>query len=792
MRYLVVLLLLFFSLGIDGASVQLSDQKIEEYVRSAHSKGQSQEEIVLGLVNQGVTQGQIEKLKQSYGEEARAGVATVESDDRSRRDSEPVVVYKAAESGASRARAVFGREIFNNPKLSFEPQLNIPTPENYKLGSNDEVIIDIWGDTEMTIRKVITPEGNITVEGLGPVYLSGLTIKEANSRVRELFGRIHQDLDSDSPRTDIKLTLGQIRSIRVNILGEVTMPGTYTLPSLATVFHALYSAGGANETGTIRNIKVYRAGKMIQEVDVYNYLMTGDDSADITLQDGDNIIVNPFEKLVTVRGEVKRAMRYEMKKGEKLAALIEYAGGYSSSAYRKNLTLTRKGDTEYKIFTVGREEIAKFELSDGDLVEIGAILDRFENRVSISGAVYRPGSFALSPELSTLSGLLDYAEGVKGDAFLERALLYRENPDLSRRVESIDLQGLLSGRGSDIELQRNDSLYVPSIYSIREGQYITVYGEVKRPNDYPFIENMSIEEVVLQAGGLLESASVIRVDVSRRVKNPHSLTEAESEAKIFQLALKDGLIIEGPKDFVLEPFDEVFIRRSPGYVEQENVFAVGEVMFSGGYSKVIANERVSSLIERAGGLTSKAYVRGARIERQLNADERRRVETVLKLVYGGVAEGDSLSRGMLEMSDRYYVGIELDKAIENPGSDYDLVLREGDRLIVPVYTNTVKINGAVMYPNTVVYNPNKKLKQYVSDAGGFAHRAKKSGTYIIYMNGMVAKRKGNSARQIEPGCEIVVPMKPMKRPMSLAEIMSLTTSTTSIAALVTSIVNSTK
>lgn len=787
-----LLFIIVFMLGFMGVSfAQMTDDQVIETVKAAQAEGKSQDEIAIMLAEKGVTKEQVLRIKARLENQQNQAKGGVSSANRERLETFTVgnkEVVLVTQGGGSN---VFGRNLFNNQKLTFEPNINIPTPENYRLGPGDEVIIDIWGDSELTVKQVISPEGSIIVSNLGPIYLNGMSISDAGIKLKKEFAKSYADLISAEPRTFIKLSLGQIRSIQVNVMGEAMMPGTYTLPSLATVFHALYTAGGVSEVGTLRAIQVYRNGKPIQTIDVYRYLMEGDDSCDITLQDGDNIIISPYEKLVSVQGPVKRPMRYELIEGESLGKLLEYAGGFKGEAYKKNIRLMRKGDSEYKIYTVKQEQYPTFDMADGDVVVVDPILDRFENRVTIRGAVYRPGDYAIGEDIKTLSQLVTMAEGVKEDAFMGRVLLYRENPDLTRKVESINLVSLLSGQEPDVPLQKNDILYIPSIFELEESFVVQVRGEVKRPGQYSYVRNMTLEDLVLQAGGLLESASTVRVNVSRRIKDSKSTEESLKEAEFYTFALKDGLIIEGPKDFTLEPFDEVDVRRSPGYSEQQNVQVEGEVMYEGMYAKIAKNERLSSVIKRAGGLSSKAYIEGTRLERRMNTDERRRVQSALKLAYG--VSKDSVDVGSLDIGNTYFVGIELDKAMENPGSDYDVVLREGDRIIVPIYNGTVKIEGTVMYPNVMTYNPKKKLKDYIANAGGFGFRAKKSRIYIIYMNGTVAKVKGNGMKQIRPGCEIIVPMKPERKGgLTLPEIMSLTSSTTSIAAMVTAILNTTK
>jgi len=580
----------------------------------------------------------------------------------------------------------------------------------------------------------------------------------------------------------MRVSLGNIRSIQVNIMGEVVLPGTYTLSSFSSLFHALYSAGGVNRIGSLRDIKLIRDGKTISTVDVYEYLIKGESSGNITLREGDLVKVEPYSKRIQITGQVKRPMIYELKANENLSSIIKYAGDFTSNAYRKNINITRRGDTEMQIFTIEADSFDKFDLKDGDVVRVSDILDRYENRVSIEGSVFRPGSYAIGDKIQTVTDLVKYAEGPTEDAFLARTLLYRQNPDLSTTVESINLGMLINNNLPDIKLRRNDRLYVPSQDELRDERNVTLTGEVKRPGEYPYARNMSIEDLILQGGGLLESASTARIDVSRRIKNPMSTSQSDRQGETFSFTLEKGLIISGDKKFVLQPFDIVTVRRSPGYEVQQNVSVIGEILFSGLYAKTSRDERLSSLVERAGGLTESAYIQGARLLRQMDKDEKARLEATLELAKSN--SKDSLMIDETEISESYYVGIDLQKAISHPGGDDDIVLREGDVLDIPTYNGTVKISGAVMYPNTVTYSKGMTVGKYIDNAGGYAYRAKKR-PYIVYMNGKVAT--GLSAR-VEPGCEIIVPQKPERSGTSLSEVLGITTSVVSTAAMVTTLI----
>lgn len=790
---------------------QMSDEQVVNLLQSAQKQGMSQQELMVMLSQKGVTESQLMRIKNSYNKGPVSKTVQTPLDDRTRKVNDRtmltqqmtenkqistdslirIIDNKPKEiSPKERENMVFGRNIFNNKSLTFEPNLYIATPENYILGPGDDVIIDIWGDSEVNMRQTISPDGSIVIEQVGPVYLNGLSVKEANARLKKAYAQIYSALNTPQPTTFIKMSLGNIRSIQIHVMGEVVVPGTYTLPSLATLFHALYSAGGVNDIGTLRSIKVNRGGKQIADVDVYNYLLEGKNNLDIKLQDGDVIVVSPYLNLVSFTGKIKRPMRYEMRGGETVSNLLDFAGGFTGDAYKKAIRVIRKSERERQVFNVENIDFEKFILTDGDEVSVDSVMTRFENKIEVRGAVFRAGLYALGGQVTTVKSLIDKAEGVRGDAFLDRAVLYREKPDFTLEIEPVNVVGILNGSLPDINLRKNDVLYIPSIFDLKEEYHVVVKGAVGFPGTYKFAENMTLEDLVIQAGGLKESAATVNVEVARRIKDPKSLEVKNDRAECFTFALKDGLIVDGKEGFTLHPFDEVYVRTSPGYQIQQNVSVDGEVVFKGAYVIAKKGERLSDLVKKAGGLTPDAYSVGARLSRRMNDDERTRVESLVKLsAHGG---RDSIDMSRLDIGETYYVGIDLKKALAEPGSDYDVVLREGDKLYVPEYTGTVKISGAVMYPNTVVYKKSAKLKHYIEQGGGFADRAKKRRAFVVHMNGTVARAKTFRNTKITPGCEIIVPVKSPRRGTSLAEIMSLASSTTSMAAMVTSIMNMTK
>lgn len=798
----VRLFLLVFLLAapFGTAYCQMSDEAVVKYALEGRQSGKSDQQIGKELLARGVTPEQVERLKQKY-EDSRTSSETVASDqvisgqrrERPRSSSDTLAVEippvpDPAERGAD-SRAVFGRNVFRSRALTFEPNENQATPENYRLGPGDEVIIDIWGENERSLREEISPEGNIMVEQVGPVYLNGLTIKEANAKLRGVFGQIYAGVSGDSPASEVRVTQGRLRTIQVNVMGEVEMPGTYRLSSFATVFHALYQAGGVTDIGTLRNIRVLRSGREVASVDIYKYLFHGDSKDDIRLEEGDIVLVPSYDLLVEVTGCVKRPMRYEMEAGEPLSQLLAYAGGFTGDAYGREVRVVRTMGREHELFNVDSVGYGTFALMDGDSVAVGRVLDRYANRIEVQGAVYRPGMYELGEGTHTVRELIGRAEGLREDAFRGRALLFRERDDLTPEIVAVDLEGVLSGRLTDISLRRNDVLVVSSVHDLEDRGGFTIGGEVARPGVYPYAAHTTVEDLIVQAGGLLDGASTVKVEVSRRLKDPKSTTPSNGVGKVYAFSLKEGLVVDGEAGFELAPFDVVEVRRSPGYRPQRQVVLDGEVVFTGNYTLIRKNERLSDLVKRAGGITDDAYVRGGRLIRRMNEEERAVRDAALRAAQQNRG-ADSVSLEKLMADDYYAVGIELDKALSNPGSDYDVVLREGDRLVVPEYVSTVKINGDVMYPNTTVYLKDKRVKYYIAQAGGYGARAKRNKAYIVYMNGRVARVKGRA--KVEPGCEIIVPSKRDRKRMGIAEILGLTTSAASIGTMAASIANMTK
>lgn len=825
-KYLVLSLFLFTGLS---AFAQMSEDKIIQYVQEQQAKGVSQEQIVYNLNKRGVTVQQLQRMREKYEKQQATGVlgntipSQGSSTSRSRTgqgesfnlvnpadqslggtqmtDSRTLEkerlqsmynesmflfvdsIYLLKQSLLPQKKEIYGHDIFKSQNLTFEPSSSLATPQNYRLGPGDEVIIDIWGAAQSSIREVISPDGNIMVQDLGPVYLNGKTIQEADAYIKKVFSQIYSGLDGSDSNSSIKLSLGQNRSVLVNVMGDVENPGTYQVSSFATVFNAIYMAGGVNDLGSLREIKLYHENEEVAKIDMYDYIRNGKVQDDIRLNDNDVVIVSPHSLLVNIDGRVRRPMLYEMTPEESLADLIDYAGGLESNAYKKDVRVIRMGDFQRQIFTVTKEQQSSFKLVDGDSVYVDSIQVSFANMAEVRGAVYRPGQFQIDGDITTVKGLIEAAGGLKEDAFPSRALLSRTNPDKTLTNLAIDIKGLMEGTAQDETLRNHDVLFIPSLFDVGEVKTFSVYGEVLFPGDYRYADNTSIEDLILQAGGLKEDASLSKVDVVRRNRDKEAVEKAQSLAETFSFSINEDLSIQD-NDFRLEPYDEVYIRRSPGYSVNRRVIVEGEVTFPGYYSLATNNERLSDIMERVGQFSSEAYPEGARLERKMTDDERARMHDIAEILAGNDSIALAKAVDKLINMTTFEVGINLKEAVEKPGGPADIVLRDGDRIIVPVFTNTVKINGEVMFSNTTPYVKGKNLKYYIEKAGGYSQRAKKSKAYVVYMNGSVAKAKKRSSKLVQPGCEIVVPARQVREGLTATEILSLGSTSASLATVV--------
>ncbi|MBD5225412.1 MAG: capsule biosynthesis protein [Bacteroidales bacterium] len=780
----------------------MTDNEVIEYIKKQTAAGKTEQQIGKELMARGVTPEQAERIKTLYnsrqGSEPNVTSMSIDATRTERRNDASTEIAEESFDKINQevdkegnetvsARNIYGHNVFNSRALTFEPSENLATPQNYRLGPGDEIVIDIWGTSEDHLRQTISPEGSIMISQLGPVYLNGLTINEAGNHIRNSFAQKYAGV-SDA-ETDIQVTLGQVRTIQVDLMGEVSTPGTFRMSPFSTVFHALYRAGGINDIGSMRNIQVLRNGTKIAGIDIYKYLFDGKTDGNIRLQEGDVIIVPPYGNLVNIEGNVKRPMYYELKPGETVKNLIDYAGGFAADAYADMIRLSRQSGTENELHNIGKDEYAAYTLQDGDMISVGTILDRFANRVELKGAVYRPGTFAINNDLKTISQLIAKADGLTDDAYKQRALLYREGDDLQLEIIAVNLGELLDGKATDITLKRNDLLVISSIHELQERGELTIQGLVARPGEYPYADNTTLEDLIFQAGGLLEGASTARVDISRRISDPNATTQTQMISKVYTISIENGLVAGDNKGFIMKPYDYVQVRTSPGYSAQKFVTVNGEVLFAGDFALEKRNERISDIIRRAGGLLDEAYVRGAHMTRQLTEDEYAARQEALRLALSNNKEGqnDSIDINLIQVSRNYNVGIDLEKALANPGSNYDIVMQPGDQIFIPEQQSTVKISGEVMFPNTVVFEPGKKIKDYIDQAGGYGQRAKKGKAFVVYLNGTVAKAKRNTP--IEPGCHIIVPTKPTSDGTDWTKILSIATSFSSVATMAATVSN---
>ena len=822
------------------AQSSMTDNQVVDFVIEQNAKGVSRQDIVTQLFKRGVTMDQLQRLKKKYERQLKngslgamditAGSKEVkkrmretngekrkEDIDKEKRNVSPYRVkdnrkktkqntfdekdeeFTAFDDAADflmpdslkyfgtdffkkeeNKRKIFGHDIFNNEDLTFESSMNLATPQNYRLGPGDEVNIDIWGASQESITETISPDGYVTVEDVGLIQLGGLTVSQAKAKLKSVLGARYQS-------SSIELTLGQTRTVTISVIGEVKVPGTYTLSAFSTVYNALYMAGGPNDIGTLRNIKVYRGGRLLSTVDVYDFLLNGHLTGDVRLQDNDIVTVGPYEALVNITGKIKRPMFYEMKRSESAATLLRYAGGFTGDAYTKAIRINRKAGQMYSVFNVGEFDLNSFKLMDEDSVSVDSTLNRYQNMVEVRGAVFRPGRYQVGGHISTVKALIEAADGLTENAIAQHAVMHRMKKDRSLEVKSINVLGILDGEIPDVELQNEDVLYIGSREEEKNDQTITIHGEVNYPGIYKFASNETIEDLVLQAGGLTNAASLAKVDVSRRIVEPNALEAGDTLAFSYSFRLNpDFTIPQGEEPFTLQPYDEVYIRRSPNYNEQQNVTVEGEVQFRGNYTLTSSRQRLSEIIKQAGGLTKRAYPEGAKLLRQMTPEERELMETMLRTAQRN-SGNDSIDVKKLLTLTTFPVAIELDKALAAPGSDDDPYLREGDRIVVPRFTSTVSINGEVLYPNTVRYKAGENADYYLDLAGGVSSTGKRSRTIIIYMNGMVAK--ADRKHKPKPGCQIVVPTKSRRRGIGLTEWLSIGTTSASVGTMIATIAN---
>ena len=806
------LVLFLFFCGFFGEvnAQSMSDTQVLKFVMQQKKLGKDEVEIAQELLNNGATMEQIQKLREKYAKQleqtgmGQTADKTISEMSRMRKNNgvlRELDIQNRSDGGAyggdmsalwlsdsasfarprENTKKVFGRDIFNNKSLTFEPVMNIATPQNYVLGPGDQLIIDVFGDTQRSDQLTVSPDGDVNVPEYGPVHVAGLTVSAAQAKVRSSLGTYYAS-------SDIRVTVGQTRTILVNVMGEVKAPGTYSLSSFATVFHALYMAGGISDLGTLRSIKVYRQGRQISSVDVYEFILNGRLAGNVRLQDNDVVQVGVYESIVDITGRVKRPMAYELRKNESLSTLLKYSGGFASDAYKKSLRVLRKNGRLKSVFNVEEFEMADFKMFDGDSVSVDSIIDRFENMVEVKGAVFRPGMYNLGEKGQSVRSLIDNADGLTEEAMVSRAVLRRMKPNRTQEVMSIDLKGIMDGTSADVPLENEDILFIPTLAEHQNLRTLTIDGEVIFPGTYEYAEKMTVEDLILQAGGLTDNASTVKVDVARRMIDPEATTATMEIAKTYSFSIKPGFEFDGDRSFTLEPYDVVSVRRSPVSAEPFKVYVGGEIAFEGFYTLQQKNQRLSDVVKAAGGVVPGAYVRGARLIRTMNEDEQARMQEVIKMAKQSASADakDSLHLEQLALETTYLVGIHLDEALANPGGDEDVELQDGDRLVIPRLNRTVKISGDILKPNTVAFKSDKNYKYYIEQAGGYGKRARKSHTYILYQNGTISKAtKG----KIEPGCEIVIPTKGPRDPTTITQWMGIGTSAASLATMFISIAN---
>lgn len=797
MKKIFFITLVSLCTSVSSFGQKMTDSQVIEYAIQQKKSGASESDIAAKLLQKGATMGQIQQMRQQYAKQItnRGLDDTVDNalgnaKDRMRTNNEvndnDIVTHEGALApeyvagpGTTHRKKVFGRDIFNKKSLTFEPQMNIATPQNYVLGPGDQLIIDVYGDTQKSEKLTVSPEGDVTVPDYGPVHVSGLSVASAQSRIRSKLGTYYSS-------SDIKVSVGQTRSILVNVMGEVRAPGTYTLSAFATVFHALYMAGGISDLGTLRDIKVYRQGKLISTIDVYQFILNGRLAGNVHLVDNDVIQVGPYESIVDIEGQVKRPMAYEMRKDESLATLLNYCGGFVSNAYKKSLRVLRNNGQMKSVHNIEEFDFSNFKVADGDVVSVDSIYDRYENMVEVKGAVFRPGMYQLGEKVNSIRSLIENADGVTEEAMTSRAVMRRMKPNRTQEVISIDLEGILNGTTADVPLKNEDVLFIPTLAEHQNLRTLTIDGEVIFPGTYEYADNMKIEDLILQAGGLTDAASTVKVDVTRRLRDPEATNATMEIAKTFSFQLKPDFEYNGEDGFTLEPYDIVQVRKSPVFQNPIRVSVEGEIAFQGRYTMDQKNQRVSDVVKAAGGVLPGAYVRGARLVRQMSEAERARMQDLLRMAKQTADSKDSISLEQLALETTYTVGIHLDEALANPGGDEDVEVQDGDQLIIPRYSRTVRISGDILKPNTVAYKEKEDYKYYIEQAGGYGRRARKSSVFIIYQNGTIAKA---SKGTIEPGCEVVVPTKGPRDNMSVAQWMGLGTSAASLATMFVSIAN---
>jgi len=778
--------------GIDPNSVDvnsvnvddLSDAQVLRMIQEMEKRGLSEQQAIALAQARGMSQSQIAKLRQRINEvKLNGGNGNVGQSQLGTAPANGMVISEKEEVDAAEVdERIFGFSFFNNENLTFEPNVNIPVPSSYVLGAGDEILIDIWGASQQSYQLLIDKNGSVNIPNVGPVSVGGLTQEAAQKRLFNKLTNIYSDLKSANPRTFASISIGTVKSIKVNVIGEVFLPGTYTLPGTASAFNALYLSGGPNRDGSFRNIQVIRNGKTVTHLDVYEYLLRGKSEVNIPLSDGDVVLVPTYDKRVKVGGELKRQGLFEAKGDEKISDIIEYAGGFTEDAYRNRLELYRTTSRERAFKDVMAKDFSSLVLQSGDSLYVGEVLERFTNKVSIEGAVYRPGNYELSQGLS-LKQLIDNADGVREDVFLHRGLVTRLKDDLSLENITFNVQEVLRGE-TNIELKREDIVTISSINDLREIRTVEIFGEVQYPGEFDYNEEMTLSDLVFKSGGFKESASEAFIEISRRLSYDEAQKASEKIAHVYQFSISRDLKMNGEDaKFVLHPFDQIFVRQAPGYEKESVVSVMGEVNYAGQFSLTSKKERVSTIINRAGGLSPDAYAKGAMLTRKVQVSQK------VKRLREQMMKADTT----LVFSDLGFdvVSIDLEKILMNPGSKSDIYLQHGDELVIPRELQTVNIGGGVLNPLSASYVQGQKMKHYIRQAGGFDLRAKKGKVYVIYPNGAAASTTSvlwfRNYPKVMPGAEIVVPQKPQKESLPATAWIAMASALASLSLTIVTI-----
>ena len=821
----------------------MTNNQLQLLFQEASSNGYNYDDILKAAEAQGLSEEEITKLESRFNlANTRASKNSNVPDQESRlRDTNYDDLNKEKTEGSKTKSDIFGLDVFKgNSLLTFQSNLNIPTPVGYILGSGDKLFIDVYGQSEAYYQIEISPEGTIILENFGPIHLSGLTVKNATKRIENRLSKVYLGIKGDKKNTFVNVSVGKSRTIKVNIVGEVDVPGSYTLSAFNTVYNALYIAGGITENATLRDIKVYRNNKLISKVDIYKYLTEGDASADVALENNDLILVKPYTNRVTLKGAVKTKGRFELLKNESLQDLLNYASGFNEEAYTKTIKVKRVSDGEHIVADINKDQFEIFTPKSGDVFQVDKVLDRYKNRVIVNGAVYRPGVYAITQGLG-IKDLLAKTEGLKQDALLTSANIIRTNEDLSTSSISFNLGDVLSGKDQDILLQKEDVVTVLSKKEIKQDDYVEVAGAVNQPGFYTYSKGMKVSDLILKAKGFSKNASQTRIEISRKLKNNNTDNSKLSQVIVVDLP-KELDNLENENNITLSPFDHINVRTNPNFFENAFVYVDGQVNFPGLYSIESKNERISDLLERAGGVNEVAYTDGATLLRKTEYYKKetkfdKRVTTLLALKENLTTERGSLSEsdsGLLKRINNELdklnvlsgeekkafnksadiaisqkndslqpyllpkeelfnvtesIAINLSEIIKNKNSISDLLVQSGDTLFVPKKLETVRLRGQLLNTTTLRHQKNKSTKYYINNSGGFKARADKSKTYVVYPNGQARATKKflffNIYPKVVAGSEIIVPEKLTKK--STIGAGTLTGIATSVATLVLAI-----